>query len=133
MEEAQDGGATDVRLTPGNWNDFESLKSRIIVAGGGSGGATVMWGFNNISGGSGGGVTAQGSIWKYNNTEVTNHEYNATQKNGYKFGIGQNAITKGNAGGAGAGGGYYGGYTSTDSPAGGAGRRFRIYFRIRRM
>ena len=34
------GGATDVRLIAGtNWNDFDSLKSRIMVAGGG-GGAT---------------------------------------------------------------------------------------------
>ena len=29
------GGATDVRTVPGDWNDFESLKSRILVAGGG--------------------------------------------------------------------------------------------------
>ena len=115
------GGATDVRLVAGNWDDFESLKSRIIVAGGGSGGATVTGGFNKPSGGSGGGLTGKGSIWKYSNTEVSNHTYNATQTTGYKFGIGQNAITKGNAGGAGAGGGYYGGYTSTDNPAGGAG------------
>ena len=105
------GGATDVRLVAGNWDDFESLKSRIIVAGGGSGGATVTGGFNKPSGGSGGGLTGKGSIWKYSNTEVSNHTYNATQTTGYKFGIGQNAITKGNAGGAGAGGGYYGGYT----------------------
>ena len=31
------GGATDIRLTEGNWNDFQSLLSRIIVAGGGGG------------------------------------------------------------------------------------------------
>ena len=31
------GGGTDIRLIGGNWNDFESLKSRIIVAGGGGG------------------------------------------------------------------------------------------------
>lgn len=31
------GGATDIRLLNGNWNDFESLKSRIMVAGGGGG------------------------------------------------------------------------------------------------
>lgn len=29
------GGATDIRLVSGEWNDFESLKSRIMVAGGG--------------------------------------------------------------------------------------------------
>ena len=31
------GGASDVRLVNGDWNDFESLKSRIIVAAGGGG------------------------------------------------------------------------------------------------
>ena len=36
--EAPGGGATDIRLTNGNWKDFNSLKSRIMVAGGGGGG-----------------------------------------------------------------------------------------------
>ena len=31
------GGATDIRLINGNWDDLESLKSRIIVAGAGGG------------------------------------------------------------------------------------------------
>lgn len=31
------GGATDVRVVSGNWNDFASLKSRIMVSGGGGG------------------------------------------------------------------------------------------------
>ena len=31
------GGATDIRLINGTWNNFESLKSRIMVAGGGGG------------------------------------------------------------------------------------------------
>ena len=31
------GGGSDVRLISGEWNDFNSLKSRIIVAGGGGG------------------------------------------------------------------------------------------------
>lgn len=31
------GGATDIRLTAGNWNDLNSLKSRIMVAAGGGG------------------------------------------------------------------------------------------------
>ena len=31
------GGATDIRLKEGAWNDFDSLKSRIIVAAGGGG------------------------------------------------------------------------------------------------
>lgn len=32
------GGATDVRLSNGHWSDFNSLKSRIMVAAGGTGG-----------------------------------------------------------------------------------------------
>lgn len=34
------GGATDIRLSGGNWNDGSSLASRILVAGGGGGGWT---------------------------------------------------------------------------------------------
>lgn len=36
--EAPAGGATDIRLINGKWNNFDSLKSRIMVAGGGGGG-----------------------------------------------------------------------------------------------
>ena len=36
--EVPGGGATDIRLVGGEWNNFESLKSRIMVAGGGGGG-----------------------------------------------------------------------------------------------
>lgn len=115
------GGATDIRLASGNWNAFESLKSRIMVAGGGSGSAVVDINFSGKVGGSGGGLSATGSIWTYPNKEIPNHSYNATQTTGYKFGIGQDGITQGNAGGAGAGGGYYGGYSSTDTYTGGAG------------
>ncbi len=35
--EASGGGATDIRLTSGKWSDFNSLKSRIMVAAGGGG------------------------------------------------------------------------------------------------
>ena len=87
-----------------------------MVAGGGSGSAVVSTSFSGKVGGSGGGLSATGSIWIHPNKEIPNHSYNATQTTGYKFGIGQDGITQGNAGG-----GYYGGYSSTDSPAGGAG------------
>lgn len=60
---ASGGGATDVRIVGGSWNDFNSLKSRIMVAAGG-GGANyrnvssdsdgVLYGSGN--GGSGGGL-----------------------------------------------------------------------------
>lgn len=36
------GGATDIRLDPGEWNSLSSLKSRIIVAGGGAGRCNYM-------------------------------------------------------------------------------------------
>ena len=38
------GGATDIRLIDGDINDEDSLKSRIIVAAGGSGSAYFSWG-----------------------------------------------------------------------------------------
>lgn len=37
---ASGGGASDLRIDPGNWYNITSLKSRIIVAGGGAGGVT---------------------------------------------------------------------------------------------
>lgn len=114
------GGATDIRLVSGSWDNFESLKSRIMVAGGGAGGSTVSYNFSKISAGSGG-FNGIGSSWRYQNIENPNHSFNATQTTGYKFGIGENGTTVGNAGGSGAGGGYYGGLKSTDSPSGGAG------------
>ena len=36
------GGATDFRLVGGDWNSFDSLKSRIMVAGAGGGQCTTM-------------------------------------------------------------------------------------------
>ena len=65
------GGATDIRITSGDWNDFDSLKSRIMVAAGGGGsigpsytcnggaGGTLS-GINGSKGGSGGGYTVAG-------------------------------------------------------------------------
>ena len=100
------GGATDIRLVPTSsptvWDEFDSLKSRIMVAGGGGGGHyTYVGGFGGklygLSCYSGPGVP--------------------TQTTGYAFGIGQtgNAGTSGEGGG---GGGYYGGYVSTSGEGG---------------
>ncbi|BCS85831.1 hypothetical protein prwr041_17240 [Prevotella herbatica] len=55
------GGASDIRLTSGAWNDFNSLKSRIMVAAGGGGAnnrnstntATEVW-YGDGNGGYGG-------------------------------------------------------------------------------
>ena len=50
---ASGGGSTDVRLVNGIWNDFTSLKSRIMVAAGGGGGAGYH---HKDNGGAGGGL-----------------------------------------------------------------------------
>ena len=67
------GGATDIRLVANDWDNFESLKSRIMVAAGG-GGAT-----NLTAGGAGGGLEG-----------LTNRKRSqpGTQTSGYQFGIG---------------------------------------------
>ena len=52
---ATGGGATDIRLTNGNWDNFNSLKSRIMVAGAGGGGNTYrVYTGGNAGDGSGG-------------------------------------------------------------------------------
>lgn len=114
------GGATDIRLVNGDWDNFDSLKSRIMVAGGG-GGASRMLGSSwlNINGGQGGTITGGSS-----NRAVTNRCY-LYQSNWWNSNIGgticqsiNNYIGhfgKGNTyaetNTAGAGGGYYGGGT----------------------
>ena len=99
------GGATDIRLTNGNWDNFNSLKSRIMVAGAGGGGA-----YHTRVGGYGGGLSGG---------NPTEHEYigSGTQTTGYKFGQGQNGIdgVKKNVCAAGSGSGYYGGYSNQKS------------------
>ncbi|HBF6077596.1 TPA: hypothetical protein KO472_003952, partial [Clostridioides difficile] len=52
------GGATDIRLIGGNWDNLQSLLSRIIVAGGGGGGS----GNSHDSIGHGGGTKGKDGI-----------------------------------------------------------------------
>ena len=81
------GGATDIRLASGNWNDFNSLKSRIMVAAGGGGNVSPV-----TLPGYGGGLTSKTADGAYPEStygipygEVSG----ATQTSGYSFGIGQ--------------------------------------------
>lgn len=97
------GGATDVRLVDGTWNNFESLKSRIIVAGGGGSGHNSA---ENI-GGNAGGLTSYFGNGSGGGTV-------ATQTSGYAFGYGGPGLA-GQAYSA-SGGGYYGGKSSTTQP-----------------
>ncbi len=116
------GGATDIRFKNGNWNDQESLLSRIIVGGGGgSNGSTSngggVGGYNGGStsgygsGGVGGTQTSAGSIG-----------------GGFGYGGAGNSWSGGHAGAG--GGGWYGGGGSTpdgsgdDDRAGGGGSSF---------
>lgn len=79
------GGATDIRLVSGNWDDSKSLASRIMVAGGGGG---ASWKF---TAGNGGGIKGTtGTVAK-----------EGTQTSGYKFGIGQDGYGTANSDGVG--------------------------------
>ena len=102
------GGATDIRLVSGTWNDATSLNSRIMVAAGGGGGADVKTGLP-------GGDLINSAT---NSQGYTSTLYTATTQNsGYAFGIGQNgARLVTNYPPSGGGGGYYGGISpSSDS------------------
>ena len=114
------GGATDVRLTNGDWNNFNSLKSRIIVAGGGGGSQHYNAGCN---GGNSGGLFGADGYYSFYSSE--NHSpyttaKGGTQTQGGKAGFGANCVSYdgrfgmgGNSNsenhGGGGGGGYYGG------------------------
>ena len=108
------GGATDVRLKSGNWNDFESLKSRIMVAAGG-GGNTSTTSYTTVPGAAGGliGYDAVGN-WYQNNapTGATQIEpgtsYGEADRIG-AFGYARQSLTGGWGGGGGSG--YFGGAT----------------------
>lgn len=117
------GGATDIRLLGGAWNDNNGLRSRLIVAGGGGGEGCA----SSHNRGNGGGLIGA-------NTYNTQHYYGASASGGSQtaggtgigefrntahstggFGYGANACQCG----AGGGGGYYGG--GSEYTAGGGG------------
>ncbi len=101
------GGATDIRLLAGNWNNLESLKSRILVAGGAGAG--------NIEFSHGGGLVGQKSGVATAGRQTTP----GTTQGSYptaSFGYG--------GGGCGGGGGYYGGGGATCASGGAGGSGF---------
>ena len=98
------GGASDIRTKNGTWDDFESLKSRIMVAAGGGGpdtskrggaGGTLV-GLESEDGYGKGGTQISGGIGCGNGT----------------FGQGGSYIASSTLGNGAGGGGYYGGGTS---------------------
>lgn len=142
------GGATDIRLTGGTWNTFNSLKSRIIVSAGGGGAFCQNPGDN---GGSAGGLEGyEGLSAGYSDVNTravqyyygksygasqtqpgyillpANSKFNSTSVDIYeysKFGysIALN-VANGGLNSAGGGGGYYGGVNSghVNSASGGS-------------
>ncbi len=128
------GGATDVRLIGASWNNFESLKSRLIVAAGGGGG--FWWRSTGVrDGGHGGGLIGGDGVYlrsSSSHTSITNATGGTQTSGGYSnngitaspmvgaWGVGGSMS---NAGGGG-GGGYYGGAAGYDidySPSAGSG------------
>ena len=74
------GGATDIRLINGNWNNFNSLKSRIMVAAGGGGGCDNGSEYNYSYGGYAGALQGgNGSIIKVAGYGELNQTIGATQ------------------------------------------------------
>lgn len=85
--EAPGGGSTDIRTVNGNWNSFESLKSRIMVAGAGGGG--VIKSYNNMahtyvgdSPGHGGGLNGYDANYNPDDVGFGYSGYGATQTQG---------------------------------------------------
>lgn len=112
------GGASDVRLIDGSADNYESLLSRILVAGGGGGAGIYSYSTYGYG----------GDYQSY----MTNgyDEYNAYQDSpGYYASLGIGASTYYGSGGAGAGG-YFGGGTyqgwsyGEDTQGGGGGNSF---------
>ncbi|NBP30197.1 MAG: hypothetical protein EBV23_11605, partial [Flavobacteriia bacterium] len=135
------GGATDFRLTGGNWNDNAGLYSRILVAGGGGGRHGNNYEGMAYVGNDGGGLSSPNiNACGYN---ITGASQNAGGSSPYGAGVAvgsfgfANANTMSNicsAGGwnggaagadnwanGGAGGGWYGGCTSWCTSTGGSG------------
>jgi hypothetical protein len=117
------GGATDVRLTSGTWDDISSLRSRIMVAAGGGGGGGRD---ANTSGGYAGALTGSNGVYYTGHGDVSQYGKGGTQTAGGVAGVntyggtganyagtfgkgGQSESTSSGAGAGGGGGGYYGG------------------------
>ena len=107
------GGATDFRLFS------DTLFHRILVAGGGGGSDNYNpAGYLKTDDGSGGagGIPSQGA-WQ---NGVYHPEYSTNSTYGFTFGQGQKG-RDGNQEGAGAGGGFFGGFSLPNSQAGASG------------
>ena len=114
------GGATDIRLVGGPWDNIASLRMRIMVAAGGGGSST--WTGHNANGGFGGGLTGgsgeRGGPGAGSSTAATGGTQNSggirSSSNGHPgfnglFGIGGGSTGIDSNWVPAGGGGYYGG------------------------
>ena len=136
------GGATDVRLVGGNWDNFDSLKSRIMVAGAGGGAfvhaPSASTQYTDVGGAAGGLNGSNGSASAYDGAYCYGESGNQTTggkptsnctyasnyvSEGYISGFGKSATSVPGAS-TGGGSGYYGGGRSGHVASGGGGSSF---------
>lgn len=110
------GGSTDIRFVSGSWDNVSSLRSRLMVSGGGGG--MRMDAAYDASKGNAGGLSGQlGAVHGYLNptylSHVSQRGVGGTQTTGFGFGVGGPGDNSGTTtychGHNGGGGGYYGG------------------------
>ncbi|MEG2379194.1 MAG: glycine rich domain-containing protein [Bacilli bacterium] len=109
------GGATDIRIKSGSWNNKDSLRTRIMVAGGGGGHSSEVNYDREKS--DAGGLTGQlgglNSYLKNYPNDVGKRGIGGSQTSGFQLGLGGNgsnsASTRYCSGHHAGGGGYYGG------------------------
>ena len=124
------GGSTDIRSANGNWNDFASLKSRIIVAAGGGG--SGYYGGEIIGGSAGGLVGYSGQLQSHDDNYIHSVATGGTQTSGgagmNKSHFGYSSANTIQGYGSGGGSGYYGGgsgrATDDNVDSGGGGSSF---------
>ena len=111
------GGATHVAFSSGLLKELEAVykQQKLILVAGGSGGFS-NGSIGGIGGGSEGGKPASNAVYNSSNIIIpVRYGTAANQNSGYKFGEGQQGMTKskydngGAEGGGGGGGGLYGG------------------------
>ena len=111
-------GATHIGFHTGLLNKFESdYKTQLLLVAGGAGGSSNGFYGSGFGGGSEGGKPVGVAVYDSSHTLIIPVRYGtaANQNSGYKFGEGQQGMTKsvygngGAEGGGGGGGGLYGG------------------------